>query len=127
MPESVNVYQAKTHFSQLLDRAEAGEEIVIARAGRPVARLVPLARSDRSRVPGPSHELLSAAADIDDGMLSRAAAKLGTTSRKDTVNRALELAAADTEADERDRRRFRDFADRSAARMAHIDWDQAWH
>jgi prevent-host-death family protein len=127
MPESVNVYQAKTHFSQLLDRAEAGEEIVIARAGRPVARLVPLARSGRSRGPGPSHELVGAAADIDDGMLSRAAAKLGTTSRKDTVNRALELAAADTEADERDRRRFRDFAGRSAARMAQIDWDQAWH
>jgi hypothetical protein len=37
------------------------------------------------------------------------------------------LIAADTEADERDRRRFRDFADRSAARMAQIDWDQAWH
>jgi Arc/MetJ family transcription regulator len=70
---------------------------------------------------------VGAAADIDDGMLSRAAAKLGTTSRKDTVNRALELAAADTEADERDRRRFRDFAGRSAARMAQIDWDQAWH
>jgi|ERR1039457_6584598 prevent-host-death family protein len=127
MPESVNVYQAKTHFSQLLDRAEAGDEIVIARAGRPVARLVPLARSGRQRVPGTSHELVGAAADIDDGMLSRAAAKLGTTTKKDTVNRALELAAADTEADERDRRRFRDFVDRSAARMAQIDWDQAWH
>ena len=43
MPESVNVYEAKTHLSQLLDRAAAGEEIVIARAGRPIARLVPLA------------------------------------------------------------------------------------
>jgi prevent-host-death family protein len=126
MAESVNVYQAKTHFSRLLERAEAGEEIVIARAGRPVALLVPLARSGQARVPGPSHEL-AGAADIDDRMLSRAAAKLGTTSAKDTVNRALELAAADTAADERDQRRFRDFADRSAARMAQIDWDQAWH
>jgi len=43
MSESVNVYEAKTHLSQLLDRAAAGEEIVIARAGRPVARLMPLA------------------------------------------------------------------------------------
>ena len=34
MSESVNVYEAKTHLSQLLDRAAAGEEIVIARAGR---------------------------------------------------------------------------------------------
>ncbi len=38
---SVNVHDAKTHFSKLLQRVEAGEEIVIARAGRPVARLVP--------------------------------------------------------------------------------------
>lgn len=38
---SVNVHHAKTHLSQLLQRVERGEEIVIARAGRPVARLVP--------------------------------------------------------------------------------------
>jgi prevent-host-death family protein len=53
MAESVNVYEAKTHLSQLIDRAAAGEEIVIARAGRPVARLVPLADSpSRRRSPG---------------------------------------------------------------------------
>ena len=40
MVETINVHQAKTHLSRLLERAEAGEEIVIARAGRPVARLV---------------------------------------------------------------------------------------
>ena len=39
--ETVNVHEAKTHLSRLLQRIEAGEEIVIARAGRPVARLVP--------------------------------------------------------------------------------------
>ena len=38
----VNVHEAKTHLSRLLDRAARGEEIVIARAGKPVARLVPL-------------------------------------------------------------------------------------
>lgn len=38
----INVYQAKTQLSSLLDRAAAGEEVVIARAGRPVARLVPV-------------------------------------------------------------------------------------
>lgn len=37
----MNVHEAKTHFSKLLRRVAAGEEIVIARAGRPVARLVP--------------------------------------------------------------------------------------
>lgn len=38
---TVNIHEAKTHFSKLLRRVAAGEEIVIARAGRPVARLVP--------------------------------------------------------------------------------------
>ena len=40
---TVNIHAAKTHFSRLVDQAAAGEEIVIARAGKPVARLVPLA------------------------------------------------------------------------------------
>jgi len=39
---TVNVHAAKTHFSSLLDRVAAGEEIVIAKAGKPVARLSPL-------------------------------------------------------------------------------------
>ena len=39
-PASVNVHEAKTHLSQLLARVEAGEEFLIARAGKPVARLV---------------------------------------------------------------------------------------
>jgi prevent-host-death family protein len=39
--ETVNVHAAKTHLSQLLARVEAGEEVVLARAGRPVAKLVP--------------------------------------------------------------------------------------
>jgi prevent-host-death family protein len=47
----VNVYDAKTQLSRLLESVEKGEEIVIARAGRPVARLVPLAAAHR-RAPG---------------------------------------------------------------------------
>ena len=43
----VNVHEAKTHLSRLLDRAAAGEEIVIGRAGKPVARLVPLAKREQ--------------------------------------------------------------------------------
>ncbi|MDE2583612.1 MAG: type II toxin-antitoxin system prevent-host-death family antitoxin [Rhodospirillales bacterium] len=42
MTETVNIYDAKTQLSRLVDRAAAGEEIVIARAGRPLARLVAL-------------------------------------------------------------------------------------
>ena len=49
--ESINVYEAKTQLSRLLERVEAGEEIVIARAGKPVAKLVPLPQRPR-RVPG---------------------------------------------------------------------------
>lgn len=43
MTDTINVAEAKAHFSDLLDRAARGEEIVIARAGKPVARIVPLA------------------------------------------------------------------------------------
>lgn len=45
----VNVHEAKTHFSRLLARVQAGEEIVIARNGQPVARLVPVARATERR------------------------------------------------------------------------------
>lgn len=40
--KSINIHEAKTHLSKLIERVEAGEEFVIARAGRPAARLVPL-------------------------------------------------------------------------------------
>ncbi|MCX7380800.1 MAG: type II toxin-antitoxin system Phd/YefM family antitoxin [Alphaproteobacteria bacterium] len=51
--DSVNIYEAKTHFSRLIERVEAGEEVVIARAGKPVARLVPIApAAPQPRVPG---------------------------------------------------------------------------
>ena len=67
MSESVNVYEAKTHLSQLLDRAAAGEEIVIARAGRPVARLVALAEvSSRPRVPGAWRGKVTIGAGFDE-------------------------------------------------------------
>jgi prevent-host-death family protein len=38
----VNIHEAKTHFSRLLERVALGEEVIIAKAGRPVAKLVPL-------------------------------------------------------------------------------------
>ena len=41
----VNIHQAKTELSKLVERAESGEEIVIARAGKPAAKLVPLKRA----------------------------------------------------------------------------------
>ena len=47
--ETINLYEAKTHLSELVERAAAGEEIVIAKAGRPLARLVPLAKRTTPR------------------------------------------------------------------------------
>lgn len=43
---TVNIHEAKTHLSKLLERIEAGETITIARAGRPIADLVPHRRND---------------------------------------------------------------------------------
>jgi prevent-host-death family protein len=43
--ETRNIHQAKSELSELVERAEAGEEIIIARAGKPAAKLVPLSRS----------------------------------------------------------------------------------
>ncbi len=48
-----NIHEAKTHFSKLLERVLNGEEVIIAKAGKPVARLLPFAADDVSpRVPG---------------------------------------------------------------------------
>ena len=49
---TVNVHEAKTHFSKLIDAAHAGETIVLAKAGKPWARLMPLAPPAPQRIPG---------------------------------------------------------------------------
>ena len=51
--QTVNIHEAKTHLSRFVDQAAAGEEIVIARSGKPVARLVALAEAgDKPRTLG---------------------------------------------------------------------------
>lgn len=49
MGKPVNLYEAKSHLSELVDRAAAGEEIVIAKSGKPMARLIPIAKSSVRR------------------------------------------------------------------------------
>jgi len=49
---TVNIHAAKTHLSRLVDAAAAGEEIIIAKAGKPLARLCPLLQEPRKRVLG---------------------------------------------------------------------------
>lgn len=65
MLAKVNVHEAKTHFSQLLARVGNGEEIVIARAGNPVARLVPVTKKLNQRIPGSAKGKIVIAEDFD--------------------------------------------------------------
>ena len=61
---SLNLYEAKTQLSALVDRAAAGEEIIIAKHGRPRARLVPLMSAARRR-PGRGKGRIWMSADFD--------------------------------------------------------------
>ncbi|HVM17065.1 MAG TPA: type II toxin-antitoxin system prevent-host-death family antitoxin [Gaiellaceae bacterium] len=63
--ERVNIHEAKTHFSKLVERAEAGEEIVIARAGKPVAKLVRYTRPAEKRPSGTLRGKIAYAPDWD--------------------------------------------------------------
>lgn len=65
MAKTVNLYEAKTHLSELVERAAEGEEIVIAKAGKPRARLMPLAASRKLRKPGDLKGRIWIAADFD--------------------------------------------------------------
>ena len=66
MSAKVNVHEAKTHFSKLLARASAAEEIVIAKAGKPVARLMPIGQQEaKKRVPGIDKGKIWMAKDFD--------------------------------------------------------------
>jgi prevent-host-death family protein len=63
--DTVNIHEDKTHLSRLVARVEAGEEIVLARGGRPVARLVPVNARTQPRKLGLLHGQLWIAADFD--------------------------------------------------------------
>lgn len=68
----VNIHEAKTHLSKLLQQVAAGEEVVISRAGVPVAKLVPLTRPDSPRLPGIWRGRVQLAEDFDvtpDGVM----------------------------------------------------------
>ncbi len=62
----VNIHEAKTHLSKLLARVREGEEIVIAHAGEPIARLVPFVRRLRRRKPGSWKGKIHLEPDFDD-------------------------------------------------------------
>ena len=69
MTETVNLYDAKTNLSKLVERAAAGEEIVIAKAGKPKAMLVPYKSSRKKRIGGQNLLGITYIADDFDGPL----------------------------------------------------------
>jgi prevent-host-death family protein len=63
--EQFNIHEAKTNLSRIIDRVEHGEEIVISRAGRPVAKVIPLPAKVRRQGRGSLKRVLSLADDWD--------------------------------------------------------------
>ncbi len=66
MATTVNIHEAKTHLSRLLERVKNGEEITIAKAGKPVARLTAIRERPARRVPGMDKGKVIIQPDFDD-------------------------------------------------------------
>lgn len=62
----VNIHEAKTHLSRLLERVTMGEEVIIAKAGKPVAKLVPLGARPKKRVLGSAKGEFTVPDDFND-------------------------------------------------------------
>ena len=65
MSVQVNIYEAKSKFSKLINQAIAGEEIIIAKSGKPVAKLVPFKKPNQNRKPGSAKGKIFIADDFD--------------------------------------------------------------
>ena len=63
--EPINLYDAKTHLSSLVDRANAGEVLIIAKNGVPLAKLGPLPKQQSPRTPARAHGISYIAPDFD--------------------------------------------------------------
>ncbi len=63
--KTVNIQAAKTHLSRLVEEAVAGEEIVLAKAGKPLVRLVPVQKRSTPRKPGAWKGKITIAEDFD--------------------------------------------------------------
>ena len=70
MTTTVNLHEAKTHFSKLIERVRRGEEIIVAKAGKPVAKLLPVAQGAQIRIPGSARGRISIAGDFDAALPS---------------------------------------------------------
>jgi prevent-host-death family protein len=61
-----NIHEAKTHFSKLLERVLSGEEVIIAKAGKPVARILPITSEVALRQPGNDKGKITIMPDFDE-------------------------------------------------------------
>jgi len=61
-----NMHYAKTHFSELIKRALAGDQVVIAKSGKPLVQLVPFHESSESRTPGSAKGTFTLKPDFND-------------------------------------------------------------
>jgi prevent-host-death family protein len=66
MVEMVNIHDAKTHLSKLLQRVIAGEEILIAKSGKPIAKIIPFEQHPEPRTPGSAEGKIWIAPDFND-------------------------------------------------------------
>lgn len=64
--QTINIHEAKTQFSKLIEAVGRGDEIVIAKAGKPAARLVPMQSQKTVRKPGALKGKMKIAADFDE-------------------------------------------------------------
>lgn len=75
--KTVNIHEAKTHLSRLIEEVAAGNEVIIARNRRPVARLVPIAPRLLARRPGQWRGKVWIGTDFDDPLPSDVAGDFG--------------------------------------------------
>jgi prevent-host-death family protein len=73
----INMHAAKTHLSRLVEEVVAGEDVVIAKGGRPVVRLVPFAAPAMERVPGSLRGRLKIGRSLDHPLPDDLAAAFG--------------------------------------------------
>ena len=78
--QTVGAYEAKTHLSRLIELAAGGEEIVIARAGKPVARLIAYVEAEQVRSGGQWKGLVRVGDDFDDPLPGDVGSAFGVSS-----------------------------------------------
>jgi prevent-host-death family protein len=66
MTVTVEIHEAKTQFSKLIERVRLGEEVIVAKAGEPIARLVPIEAPPKQRQPGSARGKIRIGDDFDD-------------------------------------------------------------